>query len=177
MSQNKSKKWLLSKQGFVDCFGCSPNNTKGLKVQIWYTKKGCISYHRIPKEYCGFKGIAHGGIVATLLDEVAAWTIIAHLFRVGITVQATVRYLKPVPTDVDIEIEGEILENTEENAVIFTKIRSKEGTILAEAESKWLLPDSKTLQKITGTNAQDIDSMVEETITPIKNIQRELNLS
>ena len=176
MAQNKSNEWLLSKQGFVDCFGCAPHNTKGLKVQIWYTKKGCISYHKIPKEYCGFKGIAHGGIIATLLDEVAAWIIITHLFRVGITVQATIRYLKPVRTEVDIEIEGEILENVKGNTVVLTRIRSKKGTILAEAESKWLLPDSITLQKITGINAQDIDRMVEETINPIRNIHRELNL-
>jgi len=77
---------------------------------------------------------------------------------------------------VDIEIEGEILENVKENTVVLTRIRSKKGIILAEAESKWFLPDSKTLQKITGVNAQDIDRLVEETIDPIRNIHRELNL-
>ena len=63
MYQNKTEELLLPRRGFVDCFGCSPHNPKGLKLRIWYTKKGCKSYYTIPKEYCGFKGLAHGGII------------------------------------------------------------------------------------------------------------------
>ncbi|MHA1156965.1 MAG: PaaI family thioesterase, partial [Candidatus Heimdallarchaeota archaeon] len=150
MAQNNTEEWLLPSRGFVDCFGCAPHNTKGLKLRIWYTKKGCISYYTIPEEYCGFTGLTHGGIIATLMDEVAAWTIITHLRRIGITLQVNVRYLKPVPTGVEINIEGVILENNEENVVSLARILSKKGTVLAEAESRWLLPDSNHLQKITG---------------------------
>lgn len=169
--------WPLPRRNFVDCFGCSPRNDKGLQLQLWYTEKGCKSYYTISKEFCGFKGITHGGIVATLLDEVAAWTIITHLFKIGVTLQANVRYLEPVRTDEEVIIEGEIIENNEERVTVMTKILSKNGSVLAEAESKWLMPDPRFLQKITGISAHDFDKLFEETIGPIRDIQQKLNQS
>jgi uncharacterized protein (TIGR00369 family) len=170
MVLNKKEEWLLPSRGFVDCFGCAPHNTKGLKLRIWYTKKGCTSYYAIPGEYCGFKGLAHGGIIATLLDEVAAWTIITHLLRFGITLQADVRYLKPVPTGVEIDIKAKILKSDAENVVSLAKIQSKKGTILAEAESRWLLPSSNLLQKITGISVDEIEQLIEKAISPLQQI-------
>ncbi|MFX0151102.1 MAG: PaaI family thioesterase [Candidatus Hodarchaeota archaeon] len=172
MSQDKSNSWQLPSRGFVDCFGCSPYNSKGLKLRIWYTEKGCMSYYTIPSEYCGFKGLAHGGIIATLLDEVAAWTIITQLFRVGITRQISIRYLKPVPTSEELEIKGELIQNDEQNAVILTKIRSKEGILLAEAESKWLLPTFSTIEEITGINKEEMEKTIERIIEPIQEVIR-----
>lgn len=172
MSQDRSNNWQLPSRGFVDCFGCSPYNTKGLKLKIWYTEKGCMSYYTIPNEYCGFKGLAHGGIIATLLDEVAAWTIVAQLFRVGITRQASIRYLKPVPTNEELEIEGELIRGDEQNTVVYTKIRSKEGITLAEAETKWLLPTYSALEKITGINKEEMEKIIKTIIDPIHEIIR-----
>ena len=171
MSQNKSKLWSLPKRAFGDCFGCAPHNTKGLKLQFWYTENGCVSYHSIPKEYCGFTGLVHGGIIATLLDEVAAWTIITHLFRIGITVQITVKYLKPIPTEEELVIKAEILEHNGENIIVLARIQSKNGLILAEANSKWLIPSNTLLEKITGLNTQELDDLLKETIEPIQKKQ------
>jgi uncharacterized protein (TIGR00369 family) len=170
MSLDKSNNWQLPSRGFVDCFGCSPYNAKGLKLKMWYTEKGCMSYYTIPNEYCGFKGLAHGGIIATLLDEVAAWTIVAHLFRVGITRQISIRYLKPVPTSEELEVEGELIQNDEQNAVVHTKIRSKEGIILAKAESKWLLPTFSTIEEITGINKEEMEKTMKRIIDPIHEV-------
>ncbi|MFX0183200.1 MAG: PaaI family thioesterase [Candidatus Hodarchaeota archaeon] len=172
MSQNRSNNWQLPSRGFVDCFGCSPYNAKGLKLKMWYTEKGCMSYYTIPNEYCGFKGLAHGGIIATLLDEVAAWTIVAQLFRVGITRQILIRYLKPVPTNEELEIEGELFRNDEQNAVVHAKIRSKEGIILAEAESNWLLPTFSTIEEITGINKEEMERIIKRISDSIHEVIR-----
>jgi uncharacterized protein (TIGR00369 family) len=177
MSQNKTGELLLPRRGFVDCFGCSPRNPKGLKLRIWYTKKGCTSYYTIPKEYCGFKGLVHGGIIATLLDEVSAWTIITHFFRVGVTVEAKIKYLKPVPTQIEIDIIGEIINSNKERITVLTKIQSKEGNVLAEAESKWLLPNPKILQKITGLDASEINQLSRKIIQPIQEIVKGSDLN
>jgi uncharacterized protein (TIGR00369 family) len=175
MSQIENQEWPLPSRGFGNCFGCAPNNTKGLNLRIWYTRGGCKSYHSISEEHCGFEGLAHGGIIATLLDEVAAWTIITHLQQIGITIEATVRYLKPVPTGVQIIIEGKIRERREEKVEVITTILSQDKKVLAEAESSWFLPSPITLQKITGMNADELDHLVEEIIGPIANIKKNLN--
>ncbi|MFX0171413.1 MAG: PaaI family thioesterase [Candidatus Hodarchaeota archaeon] len=170
MLQDKSNSCQLPSRGFVDCFGCSPYNSKGLKLGIWYTEKGCMSYYSIPSEYCGFKGLAHGGIIATLLDEVAAWTIIAQLFRVGITRQISIHYLKPIPTGEELEIEGKLIQKDEQNAVVHTYIRSKEGVLLAEAESKWLLPTFSTIEEITGIKKEEMEKTIKRIVDPIHEV-------
>jgi hypothetical protein len=68
------------------CFGCSQTNTHGLQLRFWLSGEGCFTRCTIPERLCGWDGLVHGGIVAALLDEVAAWTIIARLGRLGITV-------------------------------------------------------------------------------------------
>jgi len=173
MVQNELKQWLLPKRAFGDCFGCAPHNTKGLNLQFWYTEKGCISYDRVPKEFCGFTGLTHGGIIATLLDEVAAWTVITHLYQIGITIQATVNYLKPVPTEEPLIIEGEITKKSGEHVETLAKVSSKKGLLLAQAESKWLIPSNSLLSKITGLDQEEIERLISTTVEEIKKLKQE----
>ena len=66
-----------------NCFACSRNNMKGLRLRFWYSEKGCFTRYTIPDYMCGFTGLAHGGIIALLLDETAAYAVISHLVRLG----------------------------------------------------------------------------------------------
>jgi len=47
----------------------------------------------------GWKGIVHGGIQATLIDEVASWYIFAVLGTSGVTSDLNIRYKKPLPVN------------------------------------------------------------------------------
>jgi len=53
----------------------------------------------LTEHYSGFPGVVHGGIQATVLDEVMAWCIFSVLQKVGVTVDLQVRYNKPLKTD------------------------------------------------------------------------------
>ena len=163
MTQENSKQWILPERAFGECFGCAPHNTKGLKLRFWYTEEGCVSYHTIPNEYCGFTGLVHGGIIATVLDEVAGWTVITHLHQIGITLQAMVKYLRPVPTDEEMVITGRIKDHSRDRVTVLSTISSNKGLLLAEAESNWLLPSNTLLEKVTGLNGEQINHFITET--------------
>ena len=62
---------------FRSCFGCSPTHPTGFRLE--FDKEGDVVTTRfVPKtEHQGPPGILHGGLVTTLADELAAWTIIA----------------------------------------------------------------------------------------------------
>ena len=51
---------------------------------------------RLPAEYQGWQGMAHGGIIAALLDEVSAYAAMT-VSEPIVTSALNVRYLKPVP--------------------------------------------------------------------------------
>jgi len=168
MTENDSSIWELPRNDFHNCFGCSQNNQHGLKLRFWYTPDGCRSYYTIPSEYSGFSGIAHGGIIATMLDEVAAWTIIVHYLRLGITQNISIRYLKPVKTCTEILIEGKIIENNEKSAKILSIISSNEGKVLAEAKSNWLIPSYSIISQIMGVDKETIESEISQYILPLQ---------
>lgn len=61
-----------------NCFGCSPTNPYGLKCK--FVDEGeYVTCHWMPSEnYQGFFHVLHGGIQATLIDEIASWAIFSH---------------------------------------------------------------------------------------------------
>lgn len=120
------------------CFGCSKTNTHSLGLRFWLSDQGCYTRCAIPDFLCGIDGLAHGGIIAFLLDEIAQWTMISRIGKMGLTREITVRYLKPVPTNTEIIIEGKIMHLKGKNVSLNSTISSN-NTLLAESESSWFL--------------------------------------
>ena len=132
------------------CFGCSPRNPHGLQLRFWRSESGCSTRCIVPDRLCGWDGWVHGGIIAALLDEVAAWSIVVLLRRLGITGKLTIRYVKPVPTNTELDVRGQVRQHNPRFAEVYSAIRSPDGVLLAEGESKWLLPKIAELVQITG---------------------------
>lgn len=62
---------LISLDDDAMCFCCGANNPIGLKLEFEETPEGRMRTIWTPrKEHQGFKDVVHGGLVATVLDEV-----------------------------------------------------------------------------------------------------------
>ena len=153
-----------------NCFGCSPANEYGLQLRFYLSERGCCAEYAVPDYFCGFNKWVHGGIIASMLDEVAAWSIISHLFKVGITREITTKFLNPVQAKTQIRIEGEIVSSDEKSAIVQSRIISKEGLLLAKADSKWSLPSTSTLAKVAGMNKDQLDRLFKRVIQPIQQL-------
>ena len=59
------------------CFGCSPRHPIGFRLR--FRRQGeLVTTSFLPHaDLAGPPGIMHGGLVTTLADEVAAWTVVA----------------------------------------------------------------------------------------------------
>ncbi|MBC8312727.1 MAG: PaaI family thioesterase [Candidatus Cloacimonetes bacterium] len=120
------------------CFACSPKNPIGLKLQFSYSDGSAITSWTPKKEFQGFPGILHGGIIATILDEVMAYAIIPKKVYAP-TVEMSIRFQKKIPIGQELFAKGWI-ENEQKN-IIFVKgeIRNKNGEILANANGKYFV--------------------------------------
>lgn len=134
------------------CFGCSRTNPHGLHLRLWYSERGCFTRCTIPDYLCGIDGIVHGGILALLLDEVAEWTIIAHLGRFGMTRNISIQYFKPARTDTEITVESQIISRDDKNAVQRSTIHTVDGTLVAESRSEWIFPKLSTIASVTSAD-------------------------
>ena len=58
------------------CFGCGHDNPHGLQIELRIDEAGerIVGTFTPDEHMCGFPGIAHGGLVYTVLDCVGAWT-------------------------------------------------------------------------------------------------------
>ncbi len=142
------------------CFGCSPNNPHGLQLRFHLSNGGCRATYTIPDHLCGFDGVAHGGIITLLLDEVSQWTVIGRLGRLGLTRDITVRFIKPVRTGVEIEIEAEVVERDEQDVMIRATVRDTTGDVLAESQSRWLLADLGLIARIARVEEHTLETFL-----------------
>ncbi len=80
------------------CVGCSKHNQHGLQLDFWYDEqnKEVITKWNPKNHLQGYVNVLHGGIQATILDEIASWAINVMLETGGVTSQLSIRYKKPV---------------------------------------------------------------------------------
>lgn len=78
------------------CFGCGGQNPHGLKLRFFANPDGAVWTYWTPnRENEGFTGIAHGGIITTVLDEVMGWA--TYYQRIwAVTGKLDVSFRKPV---------------------------------------------------------------------------------
>ncbi len=90
------------------CFVCGMENSDGLRIH-WTVEGLTTSAEFTPdSKYQGWKGVLHGGIIATLLDE-AMTRLVCIVYGNAVTAEMTVRYVAPAPINQLLTIRGEII--------------------------------------------------------------------
>ena len=91
-----------------DCFVCGVQNPAGLHMHFYTTSPGEVEAHyNVSDHYQGYPGVVHGGIIASMLDEV-----IGRVFMEGdpprfmVTAELKIRYKKPVPVNTPLLLRG-----------------------------------------------------------------------
>ena len=118
-----------------NCFACGTLNTGGLHLDLHVDGERCWTDLEIPERFQGWDEIAHGGIVATILDEGMAWSLV-DADSWGLTARLSVAFKRPVPLGRPIHVEGWITESR--RRVITTAgrmVAGGSGEVLATAEA------------------------------------------
>ncbi|HOY30914.1 MAG TPA: PaaI family thioesterase [Bacteroidales bacterium] len=79
-----------------NCFGCAPNNKNGLKMEFYEDREYVCCQWEPTESFQGYKGVLHGGIQQTLMDEIASWAVQLKLKTAGVTSRMNTRFTKPV---------------------------------------------------------------------------------
>jgi acyl-coenzyme A thioesterase PaaI-like protein len=123
------------------CFACGSLNEHGLHLDLHVAADRSWADLTLGPAFQGWDGIAHGGIVCTILDEVMAWAL-ASTDNWGVTARLAVTFRKPVMIGSAIHAEGWITQSR--RRIIETAARVVDpatGTILAEATATYVAAD------------------------------------
>ena len=113
------------------CFGCGQANLFGLQLELEPRDDGGASGRFFVKQdHQGPPGYAHGGIMATALDE--AMSLLAH--HVGtypLTASLSIELRAPAPVGAFVEVDAEVV-SVEGRRLTLRSTASNEGVVLAE---------------------------------------------
>ncbi len=98
----------IPKQQGHHCFACGTDNPCGLDLKFYAEGDTVCTDVTLDRYRVGWEGIAHGGIISTLLDEIMSWTIIYFKQVFFVTRKMEVRYLKPVPIEAPLTVKGRL---------------------------------------------------------------------
>ena len=140
--------WLdLTDEGY-NCFGCAPDNPCGLKMEFYEDGDDIVCFWTPGDNYQGWLKTLHGGIQATLMDEIAAWVIARKLQTSGMTTAMNVKYRRPIATGEGerVEVRAHIAEMKRNFAFIHVCIIHG-GEVCSEAELTFFCFSKERAQK------------------------------
>src|SRR5574341_947368 len=118
------------------CFVCGLQNPVGLKLTFYDDGVDQVrcEYSK-PAEYQGYPGVAHGGIVAAILDEaVGRVAMIGDHNHFLMTVKMEIKYRQPVPVETPLVILGKKVRIRGRLGQATGEIRLPDGRVAAEAD-------------------------------------------
>ena len=115
------------------CFACGAKNQTGLHLTFNYDNEGIWGAFVPERNHQGYKGIVHGGIISTVLDEIMARMFIDRGLKI-VTVKMEVRYRKPIVVGKRLVLRAEPLPGEGKFVYAQSKVMSAEGAVLATAK-------------------------------------------
>jgi len=119
------------------CFACGMENPIGLHLTFDFDGEKVTTRKTLSREFQGYAGAAHGGIISTMLDETMCKFIAAKYHEKAVTGRLEVRYKFPTPVEQELKISA--WEESQRRNIITMRstVETKDGVITAEATAKF----------------------------------------
>jgi uncharacterized protein (TIGR00369 family) len=144
----------LSHGAVNHCFGCGAANESGLRLKFFVDdEQQIICTVRLARRFEGPPGYAHGGIIATLLDEAMSKANRQHGIT-AMTRQMEVEYLRPVPLRQPITVIGRRTSHQGRKHYCEAEIADAAGAVLARGKALFIAVDRNQLPQQANAEAQ-----------------------
>lgn len=131
------------------CFGCGPHHDRGLRLRFAVDGEDVVTTWTPQPGLEGPPGIVHGGLQATIADEVGAWTLVGKLGRFGFTTSLQLRYLRPARMELPIEARGRITSHDADRVTVGVKL-TQEGKTLVRGTIQYVIPTVALAKRMLG---------------------------
>ena len=128
------------------CFVCGEHNPDGLHLEFEPEGvSGVRTTYVIPERFQGFAGIAHGGILATILDECmvnAVWL----RGSTAVTARLEVRLRRPVDVGARVTFRAEVVRESSGRFDVTSHATLDDGTVVADGKALLVKVGSKAIR-------------------------------
>jgi uncharacterized protein (TIGR00369 family) len=117
------------------CFVCGRDNPDGLHLEFEPEgASGVRTSFVIPERFQGFAGVAHGGILATILDECMVNTVWLR-GNAAVTARLEVRLRRPVGVGERVTFQAEVVRQSSKRFEVTSQATLDDGTIIADGKA------------------------------------------
>ena len=155
--------YLPTYEGCVIC-GDKTINPHTLGIRFRVTEKGVeTSFVPDPRQE-GYKNIVHGGIASALLDETIGWACAYERKKYFMTVELTIKFLKPFPIGTPVTVTGRATKHSTRFSEGEGEITDANGTVYSKAFARYFIvsdPQTKLVNDYLTFHKDDIDILKE----------------
>jgi acyl-coenzyme A thioesterase PaaI-like protein len=120
------------------CFACGPLSAGGLRMRFEETGVDAVACEvTLPEHFQGWRGVAHGGVVAMLLDEGMAYAA-ATRGHLGVTAELKMRFRAPVPLGAPLLVRGRVHWQRRNVLGVSADVLAADGAVLAVGEGRFV---------------------------------------
>ena len=143
------------------CFGCSQSNTAGLKMSFATDGESVVSALKVPGHLCGWDNLVHGGVIATILDEVMSWSAIHLLKKIILTKAVSIEFIKPVFIDKPLTAKGRVIDVTgRREALMEGVITNDNNQICAKSQGTFVLFTPEVAKRLKMMDAEALNTFL-----------------
>ncbi|MEO6578181.1 MAG: PaaI family thioesterase [Candidatus Limnocylindria bacterium] len=120
-----------------NCFACGADNPIGMRLHIELGEGTARASWRAGDDYVGWSDKVHGGIIATLLDEVMAWAP-SSFDSWAVTAEMSIRYRSPAMPGEELNATGRVDRRRRRIFEVVGEVRGDGGRLIAEGRGRYL---------------------------------------
>jgi uncharacterized protein (TIGR00369 family) len=120
-----------------NCFACGRDNPIGMRLRIELGDGSAHAEWTPGPDFVGWSDKVHGGIIATLLDEVMAWAPSSY-DSWAVTAEMSIRYRAPASPGERLVAEGRVVERRRRIYEVRGTVRGDGDRIIAEGSGRYL---------------------------------------
>jgi uncharacterized protein (TIGR00369 family) len=119
------------------CFACGRDNPIGMRLRIELGDGTARTEWVAGEDYVGWSDKLHGGIIATMLDEVMAWAPSSY-DSWAVTAEMTIRFRSPALPGERLEATGRVIDRRRRIYEVHGKVLGADGRVVAEGTGRYL---------------------------------------
>ena len=140
------------------CFVCGESNPAGLQLRFHTDGRVVRSVFNPRSEHAGFKGVVHGGILATVLDEIMVWACAVNARKFGFCAEMTVRYHQPANPGEPLTATAELVADRRGRVLeASAALHNPAGVLVASATGKYMPIRDADLQELKRDLVGDLE--------------------
>ena len=120
------------------CFVCGEENPRGMHARSYVNGDRIELPFIAPFEFAGWRTVVHGGLVATVLDEVMTWAAIVGSRKPCFSAEFSVRLLRPLSPGTACTAVGRLKESRKRLFLTEAFLEDEAGRCYARAEGRYM---------------------------------------